>query len=323
MEALGLKLFGEKRDALSTTPNSRAPHQVKSIYSKKGGREGFKTASIQLDASTHSSLNWQQKEEEARGLVQQGYSLFWEIHLGPFKDFSPNDEMIFASHTLAIHHFMETLWGPFQEKSEGVSLYKGSLDFSQDFHWTVEELQEYQPFTKSQSRPLFCRDCLLEYLKRLASCFSYEVPLYLLLDASEITEETTYFQLINPEAFPPFNLIIKGKYAEKYPFAFPHLGWDHGNNPLGYYGEIPYPSGPSQKIRQALLLPQKREGWDFFPYLLKELEGKAFKVIPESLLTYQWEGIDELFVIAAGVTVLGMRKIAGFRAAGGIDTVYN
>lgn len=46
-------------------------------------------------------------------------------------------------------------------------------------------------------------------------------------------------------------------------------------------------------------------------------EGLALRVIPESLLNAEWDGLDKLYVDYSLVTKEGIRKIRGFEAAGG------
>jgi hypothetical protein len=43
----------------------------------------------------------------------------------------------------------------------------------------------------------------------------------------------------------------------------------------------------------------------------------SFKPVYESLLTEQWDGLDEIYVLSEALTPQGKRKLLGFEAAGG------
>ncbi len=86
-----------------------------------------------------------------------------------------------------------------------------------------------------------------------------------------------------------------------------------GSEHFHYILEGQFPYGSHKK---ALLLPSQN-AWT--PFVSPQV---PYKVIPEHLLTQEWEGIDELYVPQNGVSAQGRRKISGFIAAGGTIVNY-
>jgi hypothetical protein len=50
--------------------------------------------------------------------------------------------------------------------------------------------------------------------------------------------------------------------------------------------------------------------------------GKPYRVVAEEYLTAEWDGLDELLVIASSMNPLLQRKLQGFSAAGGTVCLY-
>jgi len=82
---------------------------------------------ICLNGEASSSLDWSGAIEEAKGAQK----IFWEIDLGLFDRLAQPlaDRTQLLSLRLALEHFRESLWTPFQEKSVGVCIYRGALPF--------------------------------------------------------------------------------------------------------------------------------------------------------------------------------------------------
>jgi hypothetical protein len=71
-----------------------------------------------LDASITSDLNWEVDPDET----------FWELDFGLHS--LKHNEAQFQALKGAVEHFYKTVWN---DKSEGVCFYRGSLDFSKRF----------------------------------------------------------------------------------------------------------------------------------------------------------------------------------------------
>ncbi|MFZ0564780.1 MAG: hypothetical protein WAM28_01100 [Chlamydiales bacterium] len=272
----------------------------------------FNAVLLTLDASMQSRLNWSAAIEQARELVKQGFYILWELQFNLYAD-SLADEGRFSALKLGVDHFSKTVWPFFQSQTLGVILHRGSLDFSDTFPWTIEEEESFQ--NRCDPRALFCRDVMIDYLKLLAASLPIGLCCFILLDGSSITDPFLFFQLTNRASMASFQLILKGALPQQFPFAFPFLGWDHGFSPLGFLSETPYEPLSERKVNQAILLPSQG-GKEELKKVLSQLSN-PFQVIPESLLTQQWEGVEELFVFSDSLDDRIKRKVLGFCAAEG------
>lgn len=254
---------------------------VPHIYDQEGFPPvGFNVACVRLEASARSRLDWNKEIIHAEALIEKGYFILWDLEFELSED-SLEDETLFLSLKLSLDHFCNTIWKQFGENSFGVALFRGAL--------TLQN-----------------RDAILGYLKTLAAFLPEEASCFLFLDTSYVKDAVTYFQLTSQVAFPPFHLIVKGEFATRYPYAFPAFGWDHEMSPFSH----------PIRIKQAICLSEKVEK-RAFQALIEQLGTTPFRVIPEEILTYEWDGIDVLFVLPGGISKRGQRKLDGFVAAGG------
>ncbi len=215
--------------------------------------------SISLDLSRTSSLKW--------GSVQSDRLILWELKTDLW-DLAFPDEGEIRAFEQAIDHFIDTLFNP--EKSFGVLLYKGGLNFPRDL------------------------------VKSIAARLPDEAFPFLALDGSGYTSEQLLC-LLRREELIHFGLIIKGG---EHPYALPAIGWDQAS-PFGVYGDAELL--PQLEIPLALCQPKVGEF---------TLPSEICRVIPEELLIYEWEGVDEL-IVPQSISSEGQRKVNGFLAAGG------
>lgn len=229
----------------------------------RDGKPFFPTSksveSVRLDLSRTSSLKWEKVESERLILWELDTDL-WEL---PFAD---EGEIRAFEH--AIDHFVETVFDP--EKSFGVLLYKGGLDFPRDL------------------------------IKSIAARLPDAAFPFLALDGSGLSTEELLRRL-KREDLQHFGLILKGG---QHPYAFPAIGWDQPS-PFGVYGQAQLL--PQLEIPLALCQPEQGEF---------SLPDQVCRVIPEQLLIYEWDGVDEL-IVPPSITTEGQRKVNGFVAAGG------
>lgn len=266
---------------------------------------------IRLDASSTSLLNWKKEIARAEALQEAGIRILWEMDFSLYTE-TFSDEARFLSLEMAVKHFTKTIWPLFSQASLGVILYRGSLDFSEGFPWSFEEQEACEG-----SPAFFCREVILKHLKLLASYLPEEAACFLLLDADSMHDAAAYFRLTDQAAFFPFHLILKGRWPKKYPYALPSLAWDHDRSPLGMFSPFPGQALPELRVPLAVFLPEETD-WDAFAAVIEQLGSTPFRMIPEKLLTHEWEGVDRLFVCSKGVTLRGKRKLCGFAAAGGL-----
>lgn len=262
------------------------------IFSGRGSEipHGFNVATILLEANERSHLNWKKEEERATDLIEKGFFILWEIDFALLEG-SLEDEARFLTLGLAIDHFMATIWPKFQENTFGFLLFRGILSLSN-------------------------RDQLLDYLRLISAALPDNLFIFLLFDTTNFPDPSSYFHATNQKAFQPFRLILKGEYAMRYPFALPALGWDHGASPLGFFSEKNYPKVDEQRITAAICLSEKVDSSEL-SRVIEEWETTPFRVIPEEMLTEEWEGIDDLMIFPDAISPQGQRKLLGFSAAGG------
>lgn len=286
--------------------------------------EREKIARVALDGHVKADLDWKEAKEKARSFVEQGFRLFWELNLGLFSDLAMplKNQAQYLSLGISLEHFRETIWKEFETHSIGVCYYRGSADFSEQIRWDAEQdelfrrwLKEVFPddegtFRKNPLwRSLYCRDVAADYLSLLSSQLSDHIPSYLLLDISKVESPLLQAQLVTQDRFDRFHLAIKGC---RWPF--------HG---MVWREDIIESPRFEQEAKIGICLPPFNlynplyyEGLESAMKSLLE-KGTPFRVIPESMLVTEWDGLDEILYVPAGLTQQGKRQLQGFCAAGG------
>jgi hypothetical protein len=302
---------------------------------------GFDAVTIQLDGRVQADLDWKKERAEAQRAVEQGYALMWNIDLGLFGQLVQplTSQSQFLSLTLALEYFRDSLWKEFKSHTIGLTLFRGSADFSRDFCWDESQeqnlkhwLQEISAshlahFDSSQLMQqeegkqfvrLYCRDVVIEYLALLATRLPDSLSVYLFLDLLLLPRSSLIeLQVLNPERFDRLHLALKG-----HQLPFDVLGWGNPTS-RGYSGhswtDLPavqeasigicvppmhvYHASCYQGLEKAILALQKK--------------SLSFRMIAERDLTAQWDGLDDLFYSSLGLSPQGKRKLQGFCAAGG------
>lgn len=318
--------------------------------------EGFNTLKIKLDGRLQADLDWKLEREKARRALEKGYFLFWEMDLGLFSHLSYPlvNQTQFLSLGIAMDHFRNEIWKEFSSKSIGLSIYRGPADFSLHFPWdetqitnlrdwlatTFQNLERFNketgltfssfeeitptmlfPFVEGKKLlSLFCRDVGLEYLHLLSHRLSDAIPCILLLDAGSLASSPIWqLQLLHPEPFDPLVYAIKNG-----GLPFESLGWDGPPSNFGYLGTtLPSVSPSKAEVSIGFCLPpgDKICPSHYHPFekaMLSLLHRDIpFKLIPESQLTTQWDGLDHLLYAPSALSREGTRKLQGFCAAGG------
>jgi len=313
----------------------------------------FNVVTIHLDGKLLSNLNWEIARELARKAVSKGYAIFWNIDLGLFDHLilPLSNQTQFLSLGLSLDHFKTFLWQEFADHSLGVSIFRGNADFSLDFCWDIDQIVNLRNWIQGNFRSpeelssilqdlplaeiqpgdlcateygknllaLFCRDVCVEYLSMLASTLPHTIPCYLFLDATSFFHDLTkQIRLLNPERFEFFNLALKGT-----SLPFNSLGWHSHATVSGYVGAILREIPESTEIQIGVCLPLMNYyggiHWNGLNVILKHLldRGLRFRIISESHLITQWDGLNFLFYNPDGLSPQGKRKLQGFCAAGG------
>jgi hypothetical protein len=275
---------------------------------------------ITLDGSMTSSLDWKSARQKALELPSN-IKILWNMKMGLFSylTFPLTKEMQFQSFIIALKHFRETLWKEFKERSLGVILYEGRLDFKRGFLWDTDQEADFGGWQKLHSvtgeisqdhMRLYCRDACSEYLQLLQDGLSDAVPAFLLFDAQSIQDPLTFAQMIASDRWNRFHLAIK-----RPPFKTQHLTWQ-GTTIQASHDPKPITTGvciPSSDTIHSINFQGLNEA-----LTLLIQKNIPFRLMSESYLTAEWEGIDHLIYTAVGTSVQGKRKLQGFCAAGGV-----
>lgn len=254
--------------------------------------------SIFLPAEPKEDLNWEKPLQQAREAILQGQQVQWEFSLGLEAPYFPlEDELYFHSLSFALNQFTQQVWPEFQNQTAGASIYRGTADFSCFFEWTPRQEANWQewkegrgPLKESHLKRLFCAEAYVAYLQMLAHKLPDEMPITLHLDAGGMGSLAPLLHLLSPERFEHFILEIEG---------VPHF---------------------TQEARLGVCFPDDRtctsDLLDRLDQIFASLK-EPFRVVPESLLTERWDGLDAIYVLSEAVSSQGKRKLQGFCAAGG------
>ncbi len=257
------------------------------------------TKHILIPAQPHETLDWQKQKEDAAATKGK---IVWEFDLGLNGPYFPlEDELRFSSLSLALSNFTKEIWPSFQESTAKAVLYRGSADFSSFFKWSERQEANWTAWKEGKPdsgeahmRRLFCAETFAAYFQMLAHKLPDELPLTLALNAGALGTLAQTYHLLSSERFEHFLLEIEG-------FAKPSKETNIGVC-------FPQDSFCSQAILNKL---------DRLFSSLKE----PFRIVYESTLSEEWEGLDVLYIVPEAMTVQGKRKLMGFCAAGG--TVIN
>lgn len=235
---------------------------------------------IGLDASLRSDLKWDGARELAKGA--NGRYLLWEFDWGS-DEFSLYDPVVFQAFGQAIDHFVKTLWEEFKEETLGVVLYRGTIDFADRFIWPLEHLEECGQSSVSYAT------VFAAYLHRLLSFFPDVVQPFCLFDTSGCGSRSRLAQLLSKERFEHIHLSLSATQTSELAICLPHDDY------------------------------LTDEQLDRLDQVMAELQsqGAAYRIISESRLAQEWDGIEKLLILPEAVSPMGRRLLQGFEAAGG------
>ena len=289
---------------------------------------GFTCVTCSLDGSLRSNLHWDKALQRARGLIESGYKVLFDLDLGLFKKLSlPLKSAVqFQALALAVDHFQKEVVEKFHEHMTGVIVLRSNLLFQRELQWDEGLEESYQLWLKEKHREaseaslsLFCRNVVVEYLELLIDHLSPNIVPFVLVDASCVSSPLLFAQLTASDCYKRLQLAISEPL-----FQQGYTSWQKGSEFLGYIGKnlptnICEPVEPTTGIvlpAYDVVEPSAYNGLeDRFLELLEKRE--PFKVISEEYVTTEWSGLDSLHVCLSGISKNGRRKLAGFEAAGG------
>lgn len=295
---------------------------------------GFHAVKIHLDGRADGSLDWKDSRKMALDAIGKGLKLFWEIDLGLFNRLcSPlSDETQFLALGLSLQHFRDTLWPELQRYSIGVSLYRGPADFSQNFPWDAEQDEALthwlQDHFEGLSNPtpdllrgtsegeqllkLFCSDIATQYIGALAQGLPDGITPFVLLDVKGVTNPFLLAQLVSQHRFGRIQRAITDGVISP-----SHLTGQQ----RGFLSTQMMEPNLSSSPTVGVCLPSKTlvKGFADWTTALEKMQIASipWRLLCESTLTSEWEGLDYLLVMPHDLTAQGLRKLHGFCAAGG------
>lgn len=316
--------------------------------------EHFNAVRIPINGTMQADLAWDDAKAGAEAYCRQGLRLLWEIDLGLFDRLQRplGDQAQFQSLVLALEHFRDTLWKRFQEHTAGLCLYRGSAEFSAGYLWDEQQLANMQAWLQDafgtpsalaeeagialagfeavtvellSSTPqgrdllaLFCRDAAAEYLELLARRLPDLIQCAVLLDGTGVDDPLLLAQLTINERYPSLSVAVKQAHTSDWQFA-----WDGTGHELAMIGRQAACMPQDEAVSIGVCLPQVacRRPSDYcgLREVLADLHRrqKPFRVVAESRLTTEWDGLDYLIVAPQSLSAQGHRKLRGFCAAGG------
>lgn len=316
--------------------------------------KGFNAVMITIDGRVTSSLDWKKIHQEVSKYVKEGLLILWDLNLGLFHElsFSLTNETQYRSLCISTEHFFDSLWHDFHAETLGLILYRGGIDFTtlpwddeldhnlqdwlkdcfydvktfnQETGSFISDFEEADHSFLSSSNEvtqqlllLFCRDVAVEYLHILIDLFPHGLEAFALIDCASIDNPLQLAELLNKECFTRIHLAIKNCNL-----SHQEITWGNGSSPQGYIADHMVTASNQKEIKVGICLPPaglyRPTAYSGLGEALRWLneENVAYKLIPESMLAAEWDGLDSLFVVPGGVTNTGLRMLKGFCAAGG------
>lgn len=282
---------------------------------------GFDAVSILVRADLKDPLHWREVEREIEEALEAGAKLVFEFDF----DFLYSrrifeDQLTYASIKLAIKTFLATIYEKYSNETRGFILYRGRGDMAGHVEMSIslqesfkERLLEMGPKVKgSFALKLFSLEILMEYLHRLGALLPDEIPQFALFQWGSDVSRAEMAYLLSKEHFPYIYPAVRNA---RVPYDGPV--WEEGAAQNGYVG-FRAPIAKSASPSLGLILPRLGSvDFEEIEAALEGLEGKSYRLIPESLITEMWHELDELAVFSDAMEREGKRMLQGFIAAGG------
>lgn len=180
---------------------------------------------------------------------------------------------------------------------------------------------------------LFSRDIGMEFLKVITLNAPDAIPLFLLCDALNLDDDFSpvdFIRLASSDHFKNFHLCIKNAPVPLHilPNIYTWLWSDdrsYASNGIEIV-DLELKHHPDCKI--GVCLPSDDallSDYNKINFLINKFldENIIFKVMRESQLSIEWDGLDEIYLPLRGISQSGKRIIKGFEAAGGVVKIVN
>lgn len=288
--------------------------------------EGFAIRRIPLPATLYDRLDWKPSFAVAKDAIARGERILWDLDLGLFSRLPMplSDEGQFRACTLAVEFLLHEIKDHFKDVTVGVCLYRGSGDMRRGFPWEPGSAPVTAEAASAEKSLVICRDRCWEFLRQLVVNWPDHIPLFAMLDLRRLSP-LTQLLLLERSQLGRFCPIVRGVSRC---WQFPHLGWEEWaesgtlSRQLIVSPENSVQAHSDGSVRQGLLIPNEvidpltSTKWET---LLCEMQQKGIvtRILSESYLTAEWDGLDQIFVSSQTNTLLAKRALQGFKAAGG------
>lgn len=271
---------------------------------------GFNATRVPLNGELKAHLDWDFAFQEAKRAQSLGLKLLWDLDLGLFSrlNFPLSHEMQWNVLLVAVQSLIQRIQNEFLSDTIGVVVYRGKMDFSSGFPWDPAETGE-----RNENRWWECRALSFSFLQKLVNQWPDALQPFLLLDGQGTLSMARQWLLTHRDFLWRFALGIKGGNPGG------HMGWNQGAS-SGFLSRQLHSTDSSPLVKVGVCLPTLlREELETLDFLAGELKRQsiAFRVVTESFLTGEWEGLETLIVPSEEMTQEGRRKLQGFCAAGG------
>lgn len=282
--------------------------------------DGFAARRIPLPATLYDRLDWQASYKIAELAMSRGERVVWDLDLGLFNrlPLSLNDEGQFRACALAVEHLLKEIKAHFLEATLGVCLYRGNGDMRRGFPWEVGGGTEEGIDGNGEYKHLItCRDRCWDFLRQLVVNWPDSLPLFATLDMRRLSL-FTQLMLLHRDQLAHFCPIVRGVSAL---WRFPHLGWEEASESGALSRQQIAPYRDEEPLQQGLLVPSEPidpklyAAWEA-ALLNIEQQSIPTRILTESSLTAEWDGLDRIFV-PPEVSLPTKRALQGFIAAGG------
>ncbi len=249
---------------------------------------------IVIPAAWNSELSWDKEKDLARGIEKPLFELDFDWKNAHIEW---DLEAAYASMALTLDHFNQTILSEVTESS-GVILYKGDLHYALRFLKIARYADHYEEWLGEradtpESALLFSTTLLTEFLHRLSSILPETLPIYCELDLTLIPEAAFRAQLLTKDRFSHLQILGEELQEASIGVVLPH--------------DDLWSMAASAHVEK----------------LMGELsrQGTPFRLIAESQLIQELEGLEMLYLLERVVSPQGRRMAQGFSAAGG-ELVY-
>lgn len=190
---------------------------------------------------------------------------------------------------------LESLYYPFEDEMQFQSAALSLKRFSEIVWPRFQDATEFVCLYRGAAD--FQPESFLTYCQMLSHKLPDEVKVLLLLDLASRKTPALALQLLSEERFRFFSVGLRGMDLPRDGFWWEGTKIHWRTHPVST--GLVFPKNDHDRIQELLAIPHA-------------------KIIFENTLSEEWEGLDKLILIAESVGPQALRKLQGFRAAGGV-----